>query len=73
MTAGIRILGLLLLALGITFLIWGMNISEGFADRFMKQMAGKNPEDARHYIFGGITMMVLGAGILATSFFRRKR
>ena len=73
MTSMIRILGLLLLVLGITFFIWGLNVSEGFADRFMKQMAGKYPEEAKQYIFGGVTMIVLGVGILATSFFRRKK
>lgn len=73
MNAVVRILGFLLLVLGITFLIWGFNISEGFADRFMKQMAGKYPEETKRYIFGGVTMIVLGVGILATSFFRRKR
>ena len=60
----ICLIGALLLAMGITSLIWGLNTSEGFADRFMKQMAGKYPEEARKYIFSGVAMIVIGAGIL---------
>jgi len=73
MTAGVRILGLVLLALGITFLVWGMNETHTFANRFLKEMAGKYPEETKWYIFGGITMIVVGVGILGASFFRRKR
>ena len=68
---GMRVLGILLIAMGITFFIWGMNVSEGFEARFMKQMAGEYPEEARRYIFNGVIMTVLGASLLVTSFFKR--
>ena len=72
MTAVVRILGLVILVLGITFLVWGMNETDTFANRFLKEMGNKYPEETKQYIFGGITMIVVGAGILVTSFFRRK-
>lgn len=72
MTVGIRILGLLSIALGITFLVWGMNETHTFANRFLKEMAGKYTEETKWYIFGGITMIVVGVGILAASY-KRKR
>ena len=67
----VRILGTLLLALGITSFIWGLDVSDTFADRFLKQMAGKYPEEARNYIFKGVALMVIGAGILIANFFRQ--
>jgi uncharacterized protein YjeT (DUF2065 family) len=73
MNAVIRVFGLLLLALGITFLVWGMNERDTFANRFLKQMADKYPEETKNYIFGGITMIVVGTGILYVSFCKRKR
>lgn len=72
-TAVIRILGLVLLALGITFLVWGENETHTFANRFLKEMANKYPEETKNYIFGGIIMIVVGIGILFTSFFNRKK
>ncbi len=72
MSSGVRILGLLLLALGVTFLIWGLNESGTFANRFMKEMAGTYPKETKWYIFGGITMIVVGLGVLGASFRRKK-
>ena len=68
----IRIAGLLLLALGITSLVWGLDVSDTFADRFMKQMAGKYPKEERDYIFWGVTLIAIGAGVLWVSFSRKK-
>lgn len=73
MTTGVRILGFVLLALGIAFLIWGMDMSETFANRFMKEMAGEYPEETKWYIFGGVAMIVVGLGILSAKFFKRKK
>lgn len=72
MTWFVRIIGALLLAIGITAFVWGLDVSDTFADRFLKQMAGKYPEEARNYIFGGVALIVIGAGILWFSFFRKK-
>lgn len=71
MIAVLRICGVLLLVLGFTFLIWGINETDTFANRFLKQMANEYPEETKYYIFGGITMIVIGAGVLVTSFRRR--
>ena len=72
MNAIVRIFGLLLLALGITFLIWGIGETDTFANRFLKQMANKYPEETKQYIFGGIALVIVGAGIVIQSFFRKK-
>ncbi len=71
--AVLRILALLLLGLGITFLVWGINETDTFANRFLKEMANVYPEETKQYIFGGIAMIVAGAGILIATFFRKKR
>lgn len=73
MTPFFRILGLLFLVLGIAFLVYGMNQSETFANRFLKEMAGTYPEETKKFIFGGIAMIVVGIGILCARFFRRKK
>lgn len=71
MTLGIRILGVVLVALGITFLFLGIDESGTFANRFLKEMAGKYPDETKWHIFGGIVMIVVGLGILSKSFFRK--
>lgn len=73
MITPVRILGLVILALGITFLIMGLNASDTFADRFMKEMAGKYPEETKWYIFGGVTMIAVGLGIIGVNFFKKNR
>lgn len=73
MVPGIRILGLLFLALGITFVYWGMDLSDTFSNRFMKEMAGRYPDETKNYFLWGISMIVVGAGLLAASFFRGKK
>jgi hypothetical protein len=73
MAGGIRILGVLFIVLGITFLIWGLNQSDTFANRVVKEMSGSDTAETKRYIFGGITMLVVGAGILSLRFFRRKK
>lgn len=72
MKAVVRIVGFLLLALGVTFLIWGINQTDTFANRFLKEMAGEYPDETKHYIFGGVAMIAVGAGMLIASFFRKK-
>lgn len=72
MIAVVRILGLLLLALGIAFLIWGINETQTFSNRFLKEMANIYPDETKYYIFGGISMIVVGAGVLLASFFRKR-
>ncbi len=73
MIAFFRVVGLLLLALGIAFLVYGMNQSETFANRFLKEMAGTYPEETKRFIFWGVAMIAIGVGILFASFFRRKK
>ncbi len=69
----VRTVGLVLLVLGITFLVWGMNESGTFANRVVKEVAGQYPEETKWYIFGGITMIVVGVGILSRGLFGAKK
>jgi hypothetical protein len=73
MTKGLRILALLVLALGITSLTVGVKEKGKLSNRFKKEILGKYPKETKLYIYGGIAMIVAGAGILGISFFRRKR
>ena len=72
MKAAIRIAGFLLIALGVTFLVWGIDQTDTFANRFLKEMANDYSDETKQYIFGGVAMIVVGAGNLVTSFFRKK-
>jgi hypothetical protein len=50
-----------------------MDLSDSFSNRFMKEMAGTYPVETKRYFFGGIVMAVVGAGILTSGYFRRKK
>lgn len=60
----IRILGFLLLALGIAFLLVGMDESGSFANRFLKEMVGSYPAETKWYFFGGVAMIAVGLWVL---------
>lgn len=68
-----QISALVILALGITFLVWGIDLMDTFSNRFMKEMAGEYPNETKWYFFSGIAMIVAGAGILVASFFKHKK
>ena len=68
----LRIGALVLVALGIAYLIWGLDLSDTFANRFMKEMAGEYPNKTENYIFGGVVMIAIGVGLLIFSFWKRE-
>ncbi len=68
----LKIVAFAVLIVGITFLVWGLNMTDTFANRFMKEMAGKYPDETKRYIFGGIILIALSLGYLFFSFFRKK-
>lgn len=68
----LRIVAFIALIVGITFLFWGLSMTDTFANRFMKEMAGEYLDETKRYIFGGIILIAISSGYLLFSFFRKK-
>jgi hypothetical protein len=73
MTKGVRILSVVLLVLGIAFVLWGMDESHTLTNRVMKHVGGKYSSDVKWHVMSGVVMIAIGLGLLAGSFFKRKR
>jgi uncharacterized membrane protein len=61
-----RIVGIVLLVLGVVLLIVGMNASHSTADQVSNTFTGRFTQDTAWYIFGGLAMAI--AGFLAVVF-----
>jgi succinate dehydrogenase/fumarate reductase cytochrome b subunit len=59
--SGQRILGFVLLVLGIVLLIVGLNASDSVADQLSNTFTGKFTDSTMWYILGGIALAVVGA------------
>ena len=55
-----RIFGIVLLVIGVTLLITGMNASHSAVDQVSNTFTGKFTHDTALYIFGGGTAALLG-------------
>jgi drug/metabolite transporter (DMT)-like permease len=55
-----RILGIVLLIVGVIFLIMGMNSSHSMADQVNNTFTGRFTERTTWYIIGGIALALLG-------------
>jgi uncharacterized membrane protein len=55
-----RILGIVLLVVGIIVLIIGLNASESVADQVSETFTGRFTRDTMWYIIGGIAVALLG-------------
>ena len=58
-----RILGLVLLVLGIILLIFGLNASESVTDTVKEGLTGRFTDKTMWYLVGGAVMSVAGAGL----------
>ena len=67
----LRLAGFALLVFGGFCLYWGLDLSDTFSNRFMKEMAGEYPDETKQYIFGGLALIVVGIACLVMGF-RRK-
>lgn len=65
-----RILGVVLLALGIILLLFGLNASESVSDTLKEGMTGRFTDQTMWYIVGGGVLSVAGA---AMTFFGTNR
>jgi uncharacterized protein YjeT (DUF2065 family) len=56
-----KVIGLVLLAVGIVLTIWGINASESFGSEVSKAFTGNPTDKAMWLTIGGIASIVLGA------------
>jgi Protein of unknown function (DUF3185) len=66
-----RILGIVLLIVGIVLFIFGMNASHSFADQAKNTFTGRFTQETSWYIFGGLALGLVG--LLMTIFGVRGR
>ena len=55
-----RILGIVLLIVGVVLLIWGMNASHSVADQVSNTFTGRFTQTTTWYIIGGIASGIMG-------------
>ncbi len=65
-----RILGLVLLVVGIVLLIFGYNASQSITEQSMETLTGRYTDTTTGYVIAGAAAAVAGLGLLA--FGRRK-
>jgi uncharacterized membrane protein len=66
----LRIVGIVLLVLGIILFIFGLNASDSVADQMSEFFTGRFTETTMWYLIGGVVLMV-GGGLLAATGGRR--
>ena len=59
-----RIIGIVMLAVGVILLVIGMNSSHSFADQLSNTFTGRFTENTQWYIVGGIVVAITGASLL---------
>lgn len=62
---GARILGIVLLAVGILLLIFGYNASQSMTEQAMESITGRFSDTTTWYIIGGVASTIAGVGFLA--------
>ena len=58
-----RVLGLVLLVVGVVLFILGMNASESFGDRFSNFFTGHFTDATVWYIIGGVALAITGLSL----------
>jgi Protein of unknown function (DUF3185) len=59
----IRIIGLVLLAVGVTLLIFGYNASQSVSEQIVEGFTGRFTKQTMAYLIGGIAAIVGGAAL----------
>lgn len=59
-----KILGLVLLVVGVVLLVIGLNATDSVVDTVSEGFTGKYTDNTMWYIFGGIVAAVAGGGML---------
>ncbi|KZD03848.1 DUF3185 family protein [Oceanibaculum pacificum] len=60
---GMRLIGLVLLAVGAILLVFGHNASEAPVDQLSNALTGRYTEDTMWYIILGVVALVAGGGL----------
>jgi hypothetical protein len=60
---GTRIIGLILLAVGVTLLIFGYNASQSVGERIVEGVTGHFSNQTMWYLIGGVAAVVGGLGL----------
>jgi len=58
-----RIIGLVIFAVGVTLLIFGINASHSVSERIVEGFTGKYTDQTTWYLMGGIAAIVGGAAL----------
>lgn len=58
-----RILGIVLLTIGLILFIVGLNASNSFADQLSNTFTGKFTDSTAWYIYGGLAMAIAGGAL----------
>jgi hypothetical protein len=59
-----RILGIVILIIGVGLLVTGMNSSHSFADQLSNTFTGRFTDNTQWYILGGIVTAIVGLSML---------
>jgi len=59
----IRIIGLVLLAVGVTLLVFGYNASQSVGEQIVEGVTGRFTQQTMMYLIGGIAAIVGGAAL----------
>ncbi len=59
----LRIIGLALLAVGIVFLVMGLQSQDTLGEEVRQEVTGEYSEETRWHIAGGIAGIVIGGGL----------
>jgi hypothetical protein len=59
----IRVFGLIAFSLGVVLLLFGINSSQVFFERFLEKLTGRYSEETMWYLIGGITSIIVGAAL----------
>jgi len=62
-----RLLGLVVLAIGIVLLGFGINASQAVTEKVMEGVSGRYTDQTMWYILGGIALIVGGAALAFSS------
>lgn len=65
-----RIIGLVMMVVGIVLLVFGINATDKFGEQVLDQFTGRYSNETMWYIIGGIALIVAGLGLIVRRMFR---
>lgn len=68
-----RIIAFVILIVGISILVMGLDMADTVSNKFLKEMSGDYPAKTKWYIFGGVAAIAISFGYLIYSFIRKSK